>query len=83
MRTITATEASRSFAALLDDAEKGETTIVTRAGRRIAVIGPAGTGNGSALAEFLGKVTPDATFADDIDAVRESARSGPVAWPAD
>ncbi len=33
---MTATEASRSFAALLDEAERGNTVVLTRGGRRIA-----------------------------------------------
>ena len=34
VRTVTATQASRSFAALLDEVEQGQTVIVTRGGRR-------------------------------------------------
>ncbi|WP_157000848.1 type II toxin-antitoxin system Phd/YefM family antitoxin [Agromyces laixinhei] len=33
MKTLTATEASRAFAALLDGAERGETVVVTRGAR--------------------------------------------------
>ncbi|WP_235433709.1 MULTISPECIES: type II toxin-antitoxin system Phd/YefM family antitoxin [Protofrankia] len=47
---MTASEASRNFSALLDDAEHGETIMVTRSGRRVAVIMPAPQGNGEALA---------------------------------
>jgi prevent-host-death family protein len=43
MKVMTATEASRSFAVVLDEAERGETIVVTRGGKRIAVIGPAPT----------------------------------------
>jgi prevent-host-death family protein len=43
MRTVTATEASRSFAALLDEVEAGQAVVVTRGGRRIASISPAPT----------------------------------------
>ena len=41
MRTMTATEASRTFAAVLDEAERGQTVVTTRGGRRIATIGAA------------------------------------------
>ncbi|GHF45819.1 hypothetical protein GCM10018790_24570 [Kitasatospora xanthocidica] len=62
---MTATEASRSFAAVLDSAGHGETIIVTRGGRRIAVIGPAPSGNGAALNDVLRRFLPDEDFAAD------------------
>ncbi|HVX45097.1 MAG TPA: type II toxin-antitoxin system prevent-host-death family antitoxin [Mycobacteriales bacterium] len=83
MRTVTATEASRSFAALLDEAERGETTIVTRGGRRIATIGPASTGNGADLVELLRNHRPDKTFARDVRRAREAVVAEDPAWPAD
>ena len=82
MRTVTATEASRSFAALLDEAEKGNTIVVTRGGRRIAAIGPAGAGNGSEVAELLSSSNIDEAFAADLRTVRESGIAEPPAWPA-
>ena len=83
MRTVTATEASRSFAALLDEVEKGNTVIVTRGGRRIATIGPASAGNGGEVAELLRSSDTDEVFAEDLRAVRESGVAEPPAWPAD
>lgn len=53
VRTVTATEASRSFAALLDEVEAGGTVVVTRGERRVAAIGPATAGNGSDVLELL------------------------------
>ena len=53
MKVITATEASRRFAAVLDEAEHGETIVVTRGGRRVAVIGPAPVAAGRAVKEML------------------------------
>ncbi len=55
---MTATEASRSFAALLDEAEKGQTIVLTRGGRRIAVIGPASPSNGADLSALLNSDCP-------------------------
>ena len=79
---MTATEASRSFAALLDEAEAGETIIVTRGGRRIATIGPAPTANGrDVLALLVGAVADDA-FAGDVQAAREATIEEGPAWPA-
>lgn len=63
MRLMTATEASRGFAAVLDSVEHGETIVVTRGGRRIAVIGPVPPGNGAALNDVLRQFGPDGDFA--------------------
>ena len=80
MKTMSATEASRSFASLLDEAEQGGTIVVTRGGRRIATIGPATAGNGVAVAELLGSAKLDEDFAADVLAAREL--ESPT-WPAD
>lgn len=83
MRTVTATEASRSFAALLDEVEAGETVVVTRGGRRIASIGPAATGNGLDLLGLLAGSALDEEFAADVAAARHIATLDGPAWPAD
>jgi prevent-host-death family protein len=72
MRTITATEASRSFAALLDEVGKGETVIVTRGGRRIAAIGPAASGNGADVLDLLRSPNVDVGFARDLSDIRQA-----------
>ncbi|WP_326645720.1 type II toxin-antitoxin system prevent-host-death family antitoxin [Streptosporangium sp. NBC_01755] len=71
---MTATEASRSFAAVLDEAERGETIMVTRGGRRIAVIGPAPTAPGRMVKAFLTRSarTLDADFEADVAAARDA-----------
>lgn len=51
MRIVTATEAWRRFSALLDEAERGETFVVTRGGRRVAT--PSPSANGGAVADFF------------------------------
>lgn len=53
MREMTASEASRNFSAVLDAADRGETIVVTRAGRRVATIGPAARANGAALRQVF------------------------------
>jgi prevent-host-death family protein len=78
---MTATEASRSFAAVLDSAEHGETIVVTRGGRRIAVISPAPASNGFALNDVLSRLQPDEDFAADIRAVRELLDDEAATWP--
>ena len=80
---MTATEASRNFAALLDEVAGGETVVVTRGGRRVASIGPVAAGNGEAVMALLSAGCTDAHFADDVAAVRESASWGGPAWPDD
>lgn len=83
MRTVTATEASRSFAALLDEVEAGETVVVTRGGRRIAAIGPASAGNGLEFLRLMEDAVPDEDFASDVLTAREVATLEGPAWPAD
>lgn len=80
---MTATQASRSFAAVLDEAERGGTVVITRGGRRIATIGPATAGNGHAVAALLASATIDEDFTADVLAAREAVVSGAPAWPAD
>jgi len=83
MRTMTATEASRSFAALLDEAERGHTIVVTRGGRRIAAIGPVTASNGAEVVALLTSNAADDDFAADVLAAREAAALEGPAWPAD
>ena len=40
MRSVTAREANQSFSRILRDAESGDTVVVTRRGKPVAVIGP-------------------------------------------
>lgn len=79
---MTATEASRSFASLLDAVEHGETVVITRGGKRIASLGPAPVGNGASVRALLAGV-PDAGFAADVASARTAVELDAVAWPAD
>ncbi|MPZ28407.1 MAG: type II toxin-antitoxin system prevent-host-death family antitoxin [Micromonosporaceae bacterium] len=65
---MTASEVSRNFASVLDQAEHGETIVVTRGGKRLATIAPAAAANGSALAGFLAdrRGALDESFAEDV-----------------
>jgi prevent-host-death family protein len=83
VRTVTATEASRSFAALLDEAERGQTVVVTRGGRRIASIGPANASNGAEVIALLASNAVDEDFAADVLAARDDVDLGGPGWPAD
>ncbi|MFX4292307.1 type II toxin-antitoxin system Phd/YefM family antitoxin [Streptomyces bohaiensis] len=71
MRLMTASEASRNFASVLDRAEHGETIVITRGGRRLALIGPAPVANGGEFADALTAFRArhpedDATYEDDV-----------------
>ena len=83
MRTMTATEASRAFSALLDEAERGETIVVTRGGKRVAIIAPSPANNGSQVIELLTSTKVDPGFADDVRAARDAVTLDGPAWPAD
>lgn len=80
MREITATEASRTFSALLDEVERGGSAVITRGGRRIARFTPLGEPNGAAFLEIVrqhgGPASGvDDTFEEDVAAVRRLARA--------
>lgn len=83
MRTVTATEASRSFAALLDEVERGQTVVITRGGRRIATIGPVTASNGAEVLTLLTTNAVDVNFAADVLAARDAVSLDGPAWPAD
>jgi prevent-host-death family protein len=83
MKTVTATEASRAFAALLDEVERGETVVVTRGGKRVATIGPASASNGAAVQSLLIGEAPDPGFSRAVRAARDSVTLEGVEWPED
>lgn len=71
---MTASEASRNFSALLDEAERGEAIVVTRSGRRVALIVPAPRANGRALKDVFGAWRDRAGIDDDFAARVASVR---------
>jgi len=83
MRIVTATDASRSFAALLDEVERGESVVVTRAGKRIAFLSPAPRSNGAEVARMLTTASIDTEFEADLEAVRANVRAPDPVWPDD
>lgn len=81
MKLMTASEASRNFATLLDLAEHGETIVITRGGRRLAAIGPAPVANGGDLADALAAwrtrhPLDDDVFEDDVLGARDLLTEG-------
>jgi prevent-host-death family protein len=77
VREVTASEASRNFSAVLDSVERGETIVVTRAGRRVASIAPAPAATGAALNAVLtrwrGAAALDDDFAESVGTARTAA----------
>jgi prevent-host-death family protein len=71
MADVSATEAARRFADLLDAVEhRRERFTIVRRGRPVAHLEPVGGGSGAALKEILGRHRPDPAWADDLAAVR-------------
>ncbi|MGQ4600389.1 type II toxin-antitoxin system prevent-host-death family antitoxin [Nocardia sp. R6R-6] len=80
MKLVSASEASRNFADLLSRAERGETVVITRGGRRLAVIGPAPVANGAQIRAALSGwreryPDDDASFETDVLGVRDLLRA--------
>ncbi|WP_198427415.1 type II toxin-antitoxin system Phd/YefM family antitoxin [Streptomyces buecherae] len=73
MKTMTATEASRNFASVLDRAERGETIVITRGGKRLAILSPAPGATGRVVKDALLRHVSslDDAFADDVKATRD------------
>jgi len=80
VKNLTAPEAARHFAAVLDAVEhQHETFIVTRGGRAIASIGPAGGGGGRRRKTVLMKHRPVAAWRGELGAIREARMTS--RWP--
>jgi antitoxin (DNA-binding transcriptional repressor) of toxin-antitoxin stability system len=79
---MSATEASRRFSELLDLIEReGESVIVERHGKAIAVLGPAPISNGAAVIELLRKQRPDPDWARDISETLALLEPPKDYWP--
>ena len=72
MAEITATDAARRFADLLDAVEhRGERFTIVRRGRVVAQLEPAGHGGGAAVKAALRRHRPDAEWIDDLARSRD------------
>lgn len=71
---MTATQAARSFAALLDYVEQGEEIVITRDGVPVGRFAPERVTTADRLKATLRSYPPDPSFADDLDAVRADLR---------
>ena len=72
MRRLTATEAARRFADLLDSVERtGETVVVERRGRAVASISPAATVSGRSLKALLRAHRADPSWPQELSELRD------------
>lgn len=81
MRQLSATDASRRFAEVLDSVERsGESFVVMRHGRAVATIGPASGGAGKALKEALQVNRPDGAWGAELRELREGLEPVTDPW---
>lgn len=81
MKRLTATEAARRFADVLDAVEsRGETFVVVRRGRAVARIGPAGAGRGAAVKDVLRAAPRDAAWVDEVKRMRAALQIEDRRW---
>ena len=72
MPNVTATDAARNFADLLDAIEhRGEDFTITRRGRPIAHLEPVKRGLGGEVKALLRRHRPDPGWASDLDGIRD------------
>jgi antitoxin (DNA-binding transcriptional repressor) of toxin-antitoxin stability system len=82
MSEISATEASKRFADMLDAVEhRGETFTVVRRGRAIATIAPAHRATLGDLREFLAAHPPDPEWERDLEDLRRFVGPAPTTDP--
>ena len=73
MRRMTATEAARGFADLLDSVERtGETVLVERRGKAVVSISPAAPASGRAVKELLRGAEADLDWASELAGLRRT-----------
>jgi antitoxin (DNA-binding transcriptional repressor) of toxin-antitoxin stability system len=75
MKTLTATQAARSFASLLDAVEHGEAVVITRDGIVVGRFVPERRTAADRLKEALRDGAADPGFADDLEVVHADLRA--------
>jgi antitoxin (DNA-binding transcriptional repressor) of toxin-antitoxin stability system len=82
MREVTATQAARGFSAMLSAVEhEGETYVITRGGKVVARIEPAGGTSGKAVKALLRHYDRDPSWSDELAALRASTAAQEREWP--
>lgn len=72
---MTATQAARNFAGLLDAVEHGEAVVITRDGVTVGRFVPERRTTADRLAEALRAHAVDSAFADDLEAAHTDLRA--------
>lgn len=72
MSDVSATEAARHFADLLDAVERGDRFTIVRRGRAIASLEPLHRGRGSDVKALLDRRRPDEAWIEDLRATRRN-----------
>ena len=83
MDRLSATETARRFSDLLDAVEyRGESFVISRKGRAVAVVSPAQPRSGKELKRFLRKHPPYEAWADELREMRETLSVEERNWRA-
>jgi prevent-host-death family protein len=86
MIAVTATQAARSFANILDQVERGETIVITRDGVPVGRLVPERRTSAERLKAALRDNPADEGFADDLEAAHAGLRAAFTdevrGWPA-
>lgn len=83
MKEISATEAARGFADLLDAVQhRGESFVIRRNGEIVARIEPAQGATGSSVKELLASVPRDRRWLDDLHDLRSTLPAEVPDWRA-
>ncbi|WP_239308639.1 MULTISPECIES: type II toxin-antitoxin system Phd/YefM family antitoxin [unclassified Frankia] len=72
---MTATQAARNFASVLDAVEHGQVVVITRDGVTVGRFVPERRTTADRLKDALREHAPDPAFADDLEAVRADVRA--------
>lgn len=72
---MTATQAARNFAGLLDAVEHGEAVVITRDGVTVGRVVPERRTTARRLKDALSDHAADPAFADDVEAARADLRA--------
>jgi antitoxin (DNA-binding transcriptional repressor) of toxin-antitoxin stability system len=81
VKEISATEAARGFAEMLDAIEhEGETFLVRRNGRAVARIEPAAGATGGAVKDLLTNTPPDPEWIQDLRTLRSGLPAEVSRW---
>jgi prevent-host-death family protein len=79
---LTATEAARRFSDLLDAVEhRGESFVISRKGKAVAVVSPARPASGRELKDFLRRQGPDEAWEKDLVDTRRRLFVEERSWP--